>query len=254
MGGGIRPPDGVSGFTRSWLRLRAHHDAAARNVALAKKFAGALPPSPRIADLGAGSGAQTVWLRRYSPADTRWTLIDRDDVLLGDAEIGERELADLAAGLAPIDAARFDAVTCSAFLDLVSAVWLDELVEWLGRRPFLACLTVDGRIAWDPADDDDERISEAFRRDQARDKGFGPALGVDAVPALLDRFGRAGARVETARSDWTLGPEDEAMLIAMIGWHATAAVDSTAWRERRTDAARDGALRLAVGHLDVLKL
>ena len=244
----------MNGFTREWLRLRAPHDEAVRSVALAKKFAGALPHSPRIADLGAGSGAQAAWLRRYTPTDTRWTLIDRDDALIDDAGFGDREVADLAAGLARIDASRFDAVTCSAFLDLASAAWLEEFVEWLGRRPFFASLTVDGQIAWDPPDEDDARISEAFRSDQSRDKGFGPALGPEAAPTLADRFRRAGARVETARSDWTLGPDDEAMLAAMIDWHAETAADSAAWRQRRKDEASRGALRLAVGHLEVLKL
>jgi trans-aconitate methyltransferase len=243
----------MSGFTREWLRLRAPHDEAARSVALGKRFASALPPSPRVADLGAGSGAQAAWLRRYTPADTRWTLIDRDEVLIDDARFGDREVADLAAGLARIDASRFDAATCSAFLDLVSAAWLNELVEWLGMRPFLASLTVDGRIAWDPPDEDDARISKAFRSDQSRDKGFGSALGQEAAPTLVDCLRRAGARVETAWSDWILGPTDEAMLVAMIDWHADTAADSAAWRQRRKDAARRGALRLTVGHLDVLK-
>ena len=244
----------MSVFTRDWLRLRAPHDAAARSAVLAKKFADALPPSPRIADLGAGSGAQAAWLRRYTPTDTRWTLIDRDDALIDDATFGDREVADLAAGLARIDASRFDAATCSAFLDLVSAAWLDEFVEWLGMRPFFASLTVDRRIAWDPSDEDDARRSKAFRSDQSRDKGCGPALGLEAAPTLVGRFRRAGARVETARSDWALGPDDEAMLVAMIDWHADPAADSATWRQRRTDAARRGRLRLAVGHLDVLKL
>ena len=55
-------------------------------------------------------------------------LIDRDHALLDGATVGDREIADLAGGLAEIDASRFDAVTCSAFLDLVSATWLDKFV------------------------------------------------------------------------------------------------------------------------------
>ena len=254
MGGGVRSPHDVSSFTGDWLRLRATYDAAARSVALARKFATALPPSPRIVDLGAGDGAQAKWLMRHIPAGAQWTLIDRDDALLDDAMFADREVADLAVDLARIDVSRFDAVTCSAFLDLVSAAWLGEFVEWLGPRPFLASLTVDGRVAWKPHDEEDERISKAFRSDQSRDKGLGPALGPEAAPALVDRFRRTGARVETARSDWVLGAGDEAMLVAMIDWHAQTAADSTAWRERRQDEARRGGLRLTVGHLDVLKL
>jgi hypothetical protein len=254
MGGGVRSSRGVSGFTQSWLRLRAPHDAAARSVALAKKFASALPPSPRIADLGAGDGAQAAWLRRHVPENTHWTLIDSSAALLERATFGNWEAIDLAAGLARIDASRFDAVTCSAFLDLVSDAWLADFVDWLGPRPLLASLSVDGRLSWTPRDEQDERISKAFRSDQSRDKGFGPALGPEAAPRLIDRLRRAGARVETASSDWILGRDDEAMLVAMVDWHADTAADSEAWRQRRKDEARHGALRLAVGHLDVLKL
>ena len=244
----------MSGFTREWLRLRASHDDAARSIALAKKFASALPPSPRIADLGAGDGAQAAWLTRHVPDNTRWTLIDSDAALLEHATFGNREALDLAAGFSRVDASRFDAVTCSAFLDLVSDAWLAEFVDWLGSRPLLASLSVDGRLSWTPHDEEDERISEAFRSDQSRDKGFGPALGPEGAPTLVDRLRRAGARVETDHSDWILGPDDEAMLVAMIDWHADTAADSAAWRQRRKDAARRGTLRLTVGHLDVLKL
>ena len=84
---------------------------------------------------------------------------------------------------------RFDAVVCSALLDLVSTAWLARLCDAL-TVPFLACLTADGRDTWRPRHPHDALVRTAFRRDMRRDKGFGPALGT----ARAERAHRARLR------------------------------------------------------------
>src|SRR4030095_523895 len=93
---------------------------------------------------------------------------------------------DLAQCLEQIDSAACDGITTSAFLDLVSAAWLDRLCGLLTRyaRPLLAMLKGDGRRVGHPSQSGDVSIHDAFLRQQTGDKGFGPALGCLAVNHL----------------------------------------------------------------------
>jgi hypothetical protein len=238
----------MSNFSRTWLQLRAPYDTAARSCALAKKFAAALPSRPRIVDLGAGDGANARYLARSLPRATEWLLVDRDAALL--PAVTSALCVDLARELEMLP--RVDGVTCAAFLDLVSAAWLERFVRWLDGRPLLAALSVDGRIELTPGDDDDTAVLTAFARDQNRDKGFGPALGPLAPERLLDLLRNADYHVEAAPSDWRLGAQDGAMLEAFVAGVAAAVPAAAAWSKRRQREARAGRLRLTVGHLDVL--
>jgi hypothetical protein len=240
----------VSGFTRDWLRLRAPHDARARSLPLARGFTAAVPERACIVDLGAGDGANQRFLAPHLPQTTRWILIDDDAALLGGVA-GARPL-DLATELEAVG--EFDAVTCSAVLDLVSAGWVERLIGWLEGRPFLAALSVDGRIRFVPEDPDDGAVLAAFAADQRRDKGFGPALGPEAPECVTTHLRDAGYRVASAPSDWMLGPRDEAMLVAMVEGLAAVAPEAQAWAARRRAQAKAGRLRLLVGHVDLLAL
>lgn len=238
----------MSGFARDWLELRAPYDSRARSIALARRFAAVLPARSRIVDLGAGNGANRRWLAGFLSPATRWTLLDNDPALIDG--VAEARLLDLAAELEQVS--DFDAATCSAFLDLISADWLRRFVAWLQGRPLLAALTVDGRVRFAPEDPDDAAVLAAFAADQRRDKGFGPALGAQAPLQLTALLQDAGYRVETAPSDWQLGPRDGAMLMAMIEGFAAVVPGASAWAKRRCDLAGAGRLELLVGHVDVL--
>jgi hypothetical protein len=238
----------VNAFARDWLELRAPYDAAARSVSLARAFAAALPPCPHIVDLAAGSGANRRWLGAHVARSARWTLVDHDPALL--EGVADARLLDLGTGLE--DFTEGDAATCSAFLDLVSADWLRRLVAWLRGRPLLAALSVDGRVRFTPGDLDDAAVVGAFAADQRRDKGLGPALGPDAPRHLISLLRNAGYRVDTAPSDWELGPEDGAMLAGMIDGFAAITPAAERWAARRRAQAKAGELGLLVGHVDVL--
>lgn len=247
----------MSGFSPDWLRLRESADLAARDPALARRFAAALPRTraSRILDLGAGSGANARALLPRIAGDQHWTLIDHDRGLLGaqaDAfmswarrqgypisaggghiaiaaaparwEIAAMPL-DLAGDRASLAELDIDGVTAAAFFDLVSAPWLERFVGMLAHRrlPLLAVLTVDGRRLWQPALAEDAIVAAAFARHQQRDKGFGPALGSTAATLLAEFLSKTGFRVERAASDWRLGIGDEALLAALIAGEAGAA-------------------------------
>lgn len=281
------------GFDPGWLALREPYDAAARAASLAALLAASLPAEvPRLLDLGAGSGSLFRWLAPIIGGDQDWTLVDADPGLLdlglrvtlawawgngweaGETEEGVtiiaetgiwrvgvlcRDLRDAPDGLR---LRATDAVVCTALCDLVSRRFAQRMAAGL-RVPFYAALNVDGHDAWLPADPDDRRIAAAFRRDQLRDKGFGPALGPLAPDALMAAFRAEGFSVFSASSEWRVrGRGDLALAEALISGHADAASVARpalkrvfrAWRGRRLRQALSGRLAIRVGHRDILAI
>ena len=264
----------MSGFTLAWLRQRAPFDRAARDAALARRFAAAVARGGnrplRLLDLGAGAGANARSLAPVIGGDQDWLLIDDDPALLaaqaaehlawaaregwavartGDSVVihaGDArwrfaaQRLDLARHGAIDAIERCDGVTMAALADLVTAAWIDALVAQLKRRrlPLLSVLTVDGRREWHPAAPEDALIRGAFTRHQRSDKGFGPALGADAPAYLAARLTAAGYAVSTAPSDWHVGGEERDALAAIVAGEARAA------GEMQPDAAA----ALAAGH------
>jgi hypothetical protein len=152
-------------------------------------------------------------------------------------------------------------VTASALLDLVSATWLDALIgrARIANAAMLFALTVDGRMAWQPNGDAQGHAVEAlFAAHQRRDKGFGPAMGVEAAPVAAKRLAALGYTVKQAPSDWHIDASCPAMLRAMIDGLAGAALEQAStqrdaiesWRALRL--AQTAQTKLTVGHVDLL--
>jgi hypothetical protein len=255
----------VSRFAAAWLTLREPADHAARNRALAARFAAALGPAPYLVDLGAGSGSNRRYLGPLLPPGQRWLLVDHDPALLAaaaaDAGAGDEvacRALDLGSALPAVPG--MTGVTAAALLDLTSAGWLDRLVRWCGRAPLLIALSVDGRLRWRPEDPDDDAIRQQFFAHQRADKGFGPALGAAAAAHLARRLEAAGRRVLLERSDWRLGPAEAPLLGATLDGILAAVAeigetrDHAAWAARRRRELAAGDLHLTVGHVDLLAL
>lgn len=259
------------GFSATWLSLREPFDARARDRALVRRLRDRLShASPcHVVDLGAGTGANLRWLAPRLGVPQHWTLVEHDPALI---EAGERRLAevgvswryarrDLARDLEGLSDTPAALVTASALIDLVSAAWLARLVALCRRLDALLYigLTFDGRIVWRPEDGDDAVARRHVLRHQRGEKGFGPALGPDAAPALARLLGE-GAMLQP--SDWCLGPNDAALQQALLDGYEAAAVaigpadEGTlrAWADRRRRLIQDGASSLTVGHLDLLWL
>jgi SAM-dependent methyltransferase len=260
----------MSGFDPGWLLLRETYDALAReNAGLTPDFAAALPPgSPLIMDLGCGTGSNLRYLLlRLGRMGQRWLCIDADAALLDrvprmfppfveQVAAVQHDLNDLD----PVDVSAVDAVACTALLDLCSLPWMERLADKLAaaRKPFLATLTVDGRVSFEPEDPDDGFVLDLFRRHMTTDKGFGPAMGPGAAQAMAGLLEARGFRVRTARSDWDFREEDGMIQHVLIHGYASAAMELApeadgriaAWADRRH--ARIGGQ--VVGHLDLLAL
>ncbi len=287
----------MSRFARDWLRLREDADLAARDPALARRFAAAVsrPASRpvRLIDLGAGTGANCRALLPRIAGDQEWFLVEHDaDLIAAQAEAftlwarrqgypiraGGGQIVidggaswhltslplDLAADHAALEALAIDGVAASALFDLVSAAWIERLAAFLAARraPLLAALTVDGRRQWRPALAEDAIIATRFAQHQARDKGFGPALGGTAPEALHHALIAHGFRVSDSASDWRLDGRSAALLAALIAAEAEAATEAApdhaaviaAWQEKRRLQLADGKLELTIGHRDLLAL
>lgn len=260
-------------FDVAWLALRETADRRARDRSLLAGLLSRLAARERvrIVDLGCGTGAQMRFLApRLAPAQN-WLLVDRDPDLLGDLEprlVPLRALPhvvwsacrrDLATGIGDLSGAA-DLVTASALLDLVSDAWLEQQCQrWSRFRPLLYfSLNFDGRLRWWPRDPDDAWMVARFNRHQRADKGLGPALGCDAVPALARRLASLGYQVRIARSPWRLARRDRALQRQVIeGCRAAVAEIGGArragsWARRRGERLDRGLSCLTVGHLDLL--
>ncbi len=265
----------MSGFSAHWLALREPFDQAARAPELEAALAAWACDRGRLAivDLGAGTGANLRHLAARLPVAQRWRLVEHDPALIaaGEARVQPRaELEvrwlqrDLMADLEGVLEAPVDLLTCSALLDLVSRGWLERLVARVRELDcaLLAVLSYDGRVELEPAHPSDARVIELVNRHQRTDKGFGAALGPEAAATLARLLEAAGDSVRLARADWSVGPEDRALQIALVeGWAAAAraiapeqgaAIDS--WRADRLAAIARGVARCQVGHLDLLRL
>ncbi len=241
-------------FAGGWLALREPFDADARSAALARRFADALPARPRILDLGAGTGSMMRWLRPIIRREQSWILADADAALLAGALDAQTTplVVDLARAPDGLPLRAVDGVVCSALLDLVSAAWLARLAAAL-RTPFLACLSVDGDDAFAPPHPLDASVLHAFRVDQARDKGFGPALGPRAPQVLETALAAHGFAVRSQKSDWEIRAADDAMLRELVLGHARVAGDDE-WQHDRLEQIEREKLAIRIGHRDILAL
>ncbi len=288
-------------FDGDWLDLREPHDAAARNPDLAMRLAAALPARPRILDLGAGTGSLLRWMGHFIGRAQAWKLVDADAALLDRAfvTLAERAadlgwpvtlparrtmllhapggawrveglVADLAEAPANLPLHSMDAVVNTALCDLVSEDWVARMAAACAARriPFYAALNVTGRDAFSPRHPGDALVARGFRRDQARDKGFGgQALGPRAPDAIAAAFEAQGFAVHRAASDWVVRtrpghPDRLHFLAELLPGHAGAAgrwlrrdrARLQRWVEARGEQAMAGRLTLRIGHADLLCL
>lgn len=259
----------MSGFSSDWLALREPLDLAARDRTVEAAFLERVPSvAPRILDLASGAGSTVAALKDRLPEDTNWLLTDNDAGLLdvaaarwsenGTAGLSVREI-DLASNFETLPFSEVDALSTSAFLDLVSEPFLKRLVTCVADagKPFLASLTYDGRIGFQPAAPLDETMRNALNSDQLSDKGFGNALGPGAATCAVDLFRSAGYQVVQGQSDWQVRPAHNGFLEEFLsGWsrvgvkYGATRKEVENWRVGHLQRAASGSFRCTVGHID----
>jgi hypothetical protein len=261
-------------FSADWLILREPYDRAACSKHLLDRLAAwcAGKGELRVIDLGAGTGANLRRTAARLGGAQHWLLVEHDPALIqaGTALLAGSGVAwryrrlDLAADLEKLADEAPHLVAASALIDLVSEDWLRRLVvlcACTGAALHLA-LSYDGRTLWQPADADDAWVTALFNRHQRTDKGFGPALGPEAVPVLRRLLAEAPGELSVAASDWRLASADRGLQEALLKGQAAAACAIAperqeaiaAWADRRQAIIAAGGSRLTIGHLDLLFL
>ncbi len=263
----------MSGFSADWLSLREPVDQRARSPEVLLRIAAAFAnhSTMRIMDLASGTGSTLRALAPHLPSGQHWRLTDHDEALVercrdlmqneqADIDVDVRQ-CDLSGGIDALLDEPVDLITTSAFLDLVSAEWIDAMIATVTSRkiPFYAALSYDGRIACKPAHDLDTAIAEAVNQHQISDKGFGPALGPAAATHAIEQFKQAGYAVAHGPSDWRTINNEQAFQHQLVsGWAQAAreigeisAADIDTWLTVREIWIETDVSELTVGHVDL---
>ena len=258
-------------FSSTWLGLQEPADAEARATDLLSALR--QHGGPRvIRDLGCGTGSLGRWLAPRLPGPQHWIMEDRDPALLAHAAASmvtaaadgspvtvETRQGDVTA-LTGAELAGTSLVTCSALLDILTTAELDAIAVALAehRTTALFTLSVVGEVTFDPPDEWDTMIADAFNDHQRRTVAGRRLLGPDAPAAAAALLTGRGARVSIRPSPWRLGPKQAALAAEWLaGWTSAAAdqrpdlpVDD--FRRRRFAAVEAGELTITVGHQDLL--
>ncbi len=268
-------------FDSDWLELRYEADAKARKGMIGKIIKKPEARGPiSVLDLGAGTGNNALFLIpeliNSGIKNQSWLLIDRDADLLNiarkkldntksdfeDSVIGTDILvADLTENLEKLPFGDADLVVSSALFDLVSKEWIERFMERISKsrvKQVLISLTVDGRIEWSPEHPLDPSISDLFKKDMQRDKGFGPALGKDASEVLKQSLVTSGYDVTEFDTAWRIGPDQkklqkrymEDMISAVLNCNDDQESIND-WRDHRMALIESGKCQLLVGHTDI---
>jgi hypothetical protein len=280
-----------AGFDADWLYWREAADTEARDTGLLARWLDGLSADGRVVELGAGTGSLLRACLPYLRRPLRWEALEVDsDLIARGAERFGRwavshpgwrfEMGEVTRLCGPqghcqlewqtIDLAReqpnlagVSAIAASAWGDLVSWRWAADFAAQAAASGtdslYLALNVIDGAQCL-PQQPLDRALDRAFSAHMRRDKGFGPALGGGALPGWSAALSRAGYRVDTACSAWSLGPAYPLLTAAWLEGYVKAACEQNprlaeeagAWlRERRAQLA-SGALRIRIVHGDLL--
>lgn len=271
-------------FDSNWLELRYEADAEARKEVIEDCLQQLELNGPlKILDIGSGTGNNARYLIpelvNSGIVDQDWLLIDKDPDLLRIAMkrldqlrdgLEDTDLkmdilvTDLSKELEKIPFREADIVVSSALLDLVSKEWIERFVERLLKsmvKYVLISLTVDGRMEWWPKHPMDETMSDLFNRDMFRDKGFGPALGMNSSDLLKGSLTKADYHVKEMDTSWRIGPGRknlqkrylEDLFSAVTNGDMKNDLESVKkWKDHRISIIEAGESRLMVGHTDIL--
>ncbi|MEM1399460.1 MAG: class I SAM-dependent methyltransferase [Pseudomonadota bacterium] len=257
----------MTGFSSEWLAARRRLDHSSRSeTPLDFRDTLAQRAEPiTIVDLGAGTGSNIDFLAPRLPVEQRWRLVEVDPALRAAAQFDRTNVIDvdwrgddLSNRLRDVLHGPIDLITGSALLDLVSADWMEQLVDLMVEKQahFHFALTYDGAHRFDPQHPLDTVVIEAFNRHQQTDKGFGPALGPLASERASKLLTNHGYQIVEVSTPWHIGPGESDFAAELVSGIAHAASDISAglgenWQEDRLHDAKSGNLSITVGHCDL---
>ena len=121
-------------------------------------------------------------------------------------------------------------------------------------------LTYNGNIQFSSPLGMDERVRQLINAHQLTDKGFGPALGPEAVTRAGIVFEKLRFELKLASSDWVIGRSESELCTQLCeGWVQAATQvspqDSAAlllWHESRRHLFKHNNATVTVGHTDLV--
>lgn len=216
----------MSGFDSTWLALREPADQAARAPVLVARLSSHLATvnTPRVLDIGCGTGSTWRSLANALPDSVCWTLLDHDSTLLDEAKkrIGERENVQFYQyDLTDIDGLPLKdvtIVTASALFDLCSETFCAAFSARLAAQScgLYAALNYNGVMTWTLSLPLDAQVLADFNQHQRTDKGFGTALGPDATDCLHHHLVAHGFELSCASSPWRMDAQMKDLQIAFL--------------------------------------
>lgn len=232
-------------FATDWLHERYRFDVAARNpeveAACLQYFA--QQDAINIIDIGAGTGANVVYLAEKLPQSQQWALVELNPTLLKYArarlttwaiakgysvtETGnslrlKRESKHIALHFIKgsflelpklLQLKDYHLVTASAVFDLLSKEMLQTLVQTFhkNRLAFLTTLNYES-MSYLPTDAADEYWIDLYEAHMQRQQAFGQALGPNCGTYLETCFATlSNEQLLRAPSRWQIEPTDTAM-------------------------------------------
>ena len=281
------------GFDPRWLEARFAFDAAAFHSGCFEAFEAQLAalPTKRIADMGAGLGANIRHLAPRLRGPQSWTLVDTDAAILeesitalaawgtergwhlegrGETSVSfdcggdSIEVETVCASLLEVERtvlSRVDAVTANAVFDLLTAAELEAFVGTLARcgLPLFATLNYTG-MALSPSTPQDLSWIEAYESHMRRSRG-GRALGPDCARALLAQLGAQGFATTSGPSQWKISGRDQQMVTHLLDFMqgsvpqvlsgASARAGFESWLRARRGSTAKRQLSATVDHLDI---
>ena len=259
----------MSGFDKDWLSLREPADRSARAPALVEMLRRHVEASSdrTILDIGCGTGSTWRSLSGRMPDNTRWTLLDHDRVLLEEAKrrIGAADVTFRQFDLNNISRLSLETVcvvTASALFDLVSDAFCSGFADRAAAAGcgLYAALNYDGKISWSYPHPLDADMVRTFNRHQQGDKGFGRALGPQAVECLERVFRARGYLVHMVSSPWRITEDAADLHEAFLSGFRQPLTEMAEWSEMeieswlayRMEAIRFPASLCDVGHTDLI--
>lgn len=248
-------------FATDWLEERYRFDVAARNPkveAVCLQYF-AQHPDVSIIDMGAGTGANFIYLSEKFPQSQQWALVELNPNLLKRArerlkiwaaakgytvreegqnldfrrseqhihvQLIQGSFLELPQLLQPD---QFHLVTASAVFDLLSEQMLSNLVQVFhqNRLALLATLNYES-MAYLPGDAEDDHWIELYEAHMQREQDFGRALGPKCSAFLENGYAQLPTeQILRAPSRWQIEPADTFMHGHMIAFLERSLLEMT---------------------------
>jgi len=255
------------GFNAGWLNERYRFDTAARNHAIEQKCMLSFKEKDtiRIADIGAGTGANVIYFLDRFPMDQAWTLIEHDSVLIDAAKTRfinfakehkyTIQLTDegliiatntnrITIDFAPISILEINTwpliqemnlITAGAVFDLFSEAQFQQFAEVIlkNKIAFLATLNYQG-MSFLPQDEADDFYINQYEAHMIRPQDFGVRMAMHSTNLMYQYFKEKEVVVDKGPSNWDIQKTDSKMLHFLIDYMEGAIKEMKLTKEELT--------------------